>query len=108
MQQQKQDHQSHHLHHPHQPHLVSYKTLLSILASLLALTFVTVGVSRLHLGQWGVWVALFIASCKATLVLSVFMHLKYESKALRGMFYITVFFLAILIGFVFFDVGFRV
>ena len=88
-------------------HIFSYKTLFYVLVALLALTGVTVGASYVHLGKFNVWVALVIASLKATLVLMVFMHLKFEGRALILSFLSTVFFLAIMIGFTFWDVAFR-
>ncbi|MBA3012126.1 MAG: cytochrome C oxidase subunit IV family protein [Proteobacteria bacterium] len=88
-------------------HIFSYKTLFYVLLALLALTGVTVGASYVHLGKFNVWVALGIASLKATLVLMVFMHLKFEGRALILSFLSTVFFLAIMIGFTFWDVAFR-
>ncbi|HSL62096.1 MAG TPA: cytochrome C oxidase subunit IV family protein [Desulfotignum sp.] len=51
--------------------------------------------------------ALIIASTKATLVLVVFMHMKFEGRALRWSFLATVLCLAVMIGFIFWDVAFR-
>lgn len=88
-------------------HILPYGTLAAVLAALLVLTGVTVAVSYKHLGFWNVPVALTIASLKATLVLMFFMHLKYEGPVIRYSFLGTVFFLAIMIGFTFWDVAFR-
>ncbi len=88
-------------------HIFAYKTLFYVLLALLALTGITVGVSFIDMGKLNVWVALGIASVKATLVLMIFMHLKFEGRALIISFLSTVFFLAIMIGFTFWDVAFR-
>jgi cytochrome c oxidase subunit 4 len=88
-------------------HLMSYKTLASVLGVLLLLTGVTIGVSYIHLGIFNVPLALGIASTKVSLVLLFFMHLKYESKAIKVSFISTVIFLAIMISFTFWDVAFR-
>jgi len=47
------------------------------------LTFLTISVTSFHLGAFTVTVALLIAGLKGFLVLSYFMHLKYESLLLR-------------------------
>lgn len=88
-------------------HILSYGKLAAVLAGLLALTLVTIGVSYVDLGFWNVPVALTIASTKVTLVLLFFMHLKYEGKAITWSFIATIFFLAIMITFTFWDVAFR-
>ena len=88
-------------------HIFEYSTLFKILLALFVLTGITVGVSYLDLGPFNVWVALLIASCKGTLVLLYFMHMKYEGKVLIYSFLATIFFLGIMISFTFFDVAFR-
>jgi cytochrome c oxidase subunit 4 len=86
---------------------LGYRGLLLVLAILLTLTAITIGVSRFHFGVFNVWVALAIAATKATLVLSYFMHLRYESPLLRRGFLVSVLALTIMIGFVFLDTAFR-
>ena len=88
-------------------HIISYKTLLMTLLALFVLTGVTVGASYVDLGQLNVWVALLIASLKGTLVLMIFMHMKFEGMTLRVSFISTIGFLAIMIGFTFWDIAFR-
>ena len=86
---------------------LSYRLLAGVLAVLFALTALTVGAASIDLGSWNVWVALAIATMKASLVLLFFMHLKYEGRVLKLSFLATVGFLAIIIGFLFFDIAFR-
>ncbi len=88
-------------------HVTSYTTLAYVLGILLLLTGVTVGVSYFDLGFFNVPVALLIASTKVTFVLLYFMHLKYEGPIIRYSFISTALFLAIMIGFTFWDVAFR-
>ena len=88
-------------------HIFEYKTLALTLAGLLVMTGVTVGAAYIDLGWVNVWIALAIASIKASLVLLVFMHMKFEGPALRWSFLSTVGFLAVMIGFTFWDVAFR-
>ena len=90
---------------PH--HGINYTTLTAVWFGLLALTGVTILVSRLELGQFKVWGALAIASLKAALVIAYFMHMKYESRLLKLLLFIALFTLAIFIGFTFFDTLYR-
>lgn len=67
-------------------HVVPFKTYLGIFVTLLVLTVITVAVARYdfdaHFGTafLNITVAMFVASIKAFLVATVFMHLKYEDK----------------------------
>jgi len=88
-------------------HIISYKTLLTVLLALLTLTGVTVGASYIDLGTLNVWLALGIASVKASLVLLIFMHMKFEGRLLVFSFLSTIVFLAVMIGFTFWDIAFR-
>jgi cytochrome c oxidase subunit IV len=88
-------------------HALSYGQLLAVLGTLLMLTGISITVSRFDLGVLTVWVALLIASIKATLVLLYFMHLRYEGKAFVIAFLVTVFVLAAFVGLVFWDVAYR-
>ena len=89
------------------PHIISYKTLFNVLLALLVLTGITVGASYVDLGALNVWAALIIASTKASLVLLIFMHMKFEGRLLKISFVSTICFLAIMIGFTFWDIAFR-
>jgi cytochrome c oxidase subunit 4 len=86
---------------------VGYGQLAVVLVLLLVLTGVTVAVSYIDLGFLNVPVALTIACLKAALVLLFFMHLRYEGPMIRYAFITTIVFLAIMIGFTFWDVAFR-
>ena len=88
-------------------HMMSYSKLALVLLVLLLLTGVTVGVSYVDLGILNVPIALGIACLKVSFVLLFFMHLKYEGKAITISFLGTIFFLAIMISFTFWDVAFR-
>ena len=88
-------------------HIISYKKLTGIWLALLALTALTVGITRLELGGYKVLAALTIACLKAGLVIAVFMHMQYEGRLLRGLLFLALVTLAIFIGFTFFDVLYR-
>jgi len=90
-----------------QAHILGYPKLFGVLCVLLLLTAITIAVSRIDLGVFSIWIAIFIASCKASFVLLFFMHLRYESKLLKITFVGTIGCLAILIGFIFWDISFR-
>jgi cytochrome c oxidase subunit 4 len=90
-----------------QPHILSTGLLVTIWLALLALTGLTVLVSRIDLGVWHVWGALAIASLKSALVIAYFMHMRYEGRLLRFCLLAALVTLAIFIGFTFFDVLYR-
>ena len=88
-------------------HIVSYGKLTSIWLSLLALTALTVGITRLDLGGYKVLGALTIGCLKSGLVIAFFMHMKYEGRLLRWLLFLALITLAIFIGLTFFDVLYR-
>jgi cytochrome c oxidase subunit 4 len=61
-------------------HIISYRTFLLVLAGLILLTLISVAVTRISLGTLTVTIALLIAAIKSSLVLSIFMHLKFDDK----------------------------
>jgi len=61
-------------------HVSSVKFYVGILAVLVAFTLLTVAVASVHLGPLNLAVAILIASAKATLVVTFFMHLKYDNR----------------------------
>jgi cytochrome c oxidase subunit IV len=69
----------------HSQHIVSSKLYFLIFFALIVGTVVTALVARVDLGTYhgidaNTVVALFIATCKASLVVLVFMHVKYTSE----------------------------
>jgi cytochrome c oxidase subunit IV len=89
--------------HGHAPHVMSRGALLATAGALLALTAITVLVSRIHLGEANVVAALGIACLKATLVALFFMHLKYEHRFFRVILVGSAVFAILLVVFVVFD-----
>jgi len=89
-------------HHSASAHITPYLTLATVLVVLLALTFVTIEITSFDLKAWNVTLALLVACVKGYLVLSYFMHLKYENlliKILVGM-VIVLFALVIIITYI--------
>ena len=66
--------------HPIVGHLVPMSILVWTTVALLFLTFVTVAVRYVDVGEFNIVIAIGIAVLKATLVALFFMHLKYESR----------------------------
>lgn len=59
-------------------HVASPKVLLGTFAALIFLTFVTVAVASVGLGEWDFIFAIVIATIKVLLVCMFFMHLWYD------------------------------
>ncbi len=88
-------------------HIIGYRTQVIVWLLLLALTAITIIVSRIHLGPFNIAAALGIASLKSALVIFFFMHLKNEPLYLKLFLLIAFLTLAIFIGLNFFDVLYR-
>ena len=103
----KGDHLSHLDNSQSQHEEVGYGIYVLTWVALLGLTAITVTVAGLQFGSLSVLVALAVATIKATLVLSFFMHLRYERPLFRIMFLVVIITLAIFIGLTFLDPPFR-
>ncbi len=66
-------------------HVTPYLTYGKVLVTLLVLTFITITSVHLSLGALAVAVVLLIACVKGTLVLTYFMHLKFDEPIFRVM-----------------------
>ena len=82
-------------------HIVPIETNIKTLLALLVLTVITVLTAKfVHLGgSLNLILAMFIACCKAGIVLSWFMHLKYDGMINRVIALCGLAFLALFIGF---------
>ena len=82
-------------------HIVPYKTYAIILLALLVLTFASIGITNIELGAFTVAGALLFAVVKSILVLTWFMHLKYDKPYIRAMviFVFAIFVVVIVITF---------
>jgi cytochrome c oxidase subunit IV len=89
------------------PHLVSYGTFIKVWAILVALTLGLVGLSMTHVPTLALLGLLIITPAKASLVFLYFMHLKYESAALKYMVAATLGALIIFIALTFADYWYR-
>jgi cytochrome c oxidase subunit IV len=78
-------------------HISPFNFYLGIFGALIVLTCLTVGVSYVHLGALNLAVAIAIASVKAALVVTFFMHLRHDNTLnsvifICGLLFIGVFF----------------
>jgi cytochrome c oxidase subunit 4 len=62
------------------PHIIPYRTFFLVLLALLIGVFISIGVTSISLGPLTVLTALFIAMAKTGLVLTYFMHLKFDVR----------------------------
>jgi cytochrome c oxidase subunit 4 len=93
--------------HSEATHVVSYARYIMIWFGLVMLTGLTVALSGMDLGRWIILTALTIATIKTTLVLAIFMHLKFEDKMYRLFVLIAGLTFLIFISLTFFDYAFR-
>ncbi len=84
-----------------------YDVYILTWVALLILTAITVTVAGMHLGKISAMTAVLIAAVKAGLVLSFFMHLKYENRLFKTMVYVTLATFTVFIGLTFLDILFR-
>ncbi|HSH19101.1 MAG TPA: cytochrome C oxidase subunit IV family protein [Draconibacterium sp.] len=66
-------------------HVVPYRVYIIVLLALLALTFLSIGITSIELGAYTVAGAILFACIKSFLVLTYFMHLKYDKKYIVAM-----------------------
>ncbi len=93
----------------HHDHTSNY---IKVWVSLLVLTVITVTVSYIHFGQWGlhflnILVAMLVATIKGALVCLYFMHLKEDNRMNQVVFISAFLFLAVFVGLTLSDVLFR-
>lgn len=72
------NHGGHGTGHPLVGHLVGVPILLGTCLALLVLTWITYVVTFIDLGALNIWIAMIIATVKATLVCLYFMHLRWD------------------------------
>lgn len=94
-----------HRHAPdHVPHVTPLTIYIRTFATLLVLTVITVGASRVNLGTAvNLGVALVIATIKASIVAAFFMHLAGDHKFHTVIFVSSIVFLVIFVAFTMFD-----
>jgi len=91
----------------HENHVSSDSLNWKILVILLILTTISILAIKIHLGAFTVALALTLASIKVTIVLTYFMHLKFENLLLRIMVGGVFLLFAVVIAITFIDYYFR-
>ena len=76
-------------------HVVPQRTYLLIFATLICLTLITIDVAFYNVGWLNIYIALTIATFKATMVVLYFMHVRYSSRltwlfAIGGLFWMVI------------------
>ena len=79
-------------------HVSPVSLYVTIFASLMVLTAVTVGAAFVNLGQFNFLVAMLVAGFKASLVVWYFMHMKYQRHLTKLALAVGMLFLVILLG----------
>ncbi len=88
-------------------HTVATRTLIFVWIALLCLTALTIEAAHLQMGEWSMLANIAIASTKASLVLWIFMHLKYERRLFKLLVFVPLITVSIMIVFTFFDIWYR-
>ncbi|MES2963405.1 MAG: cytochrome C oxidase subunit IV family protein [Bdellovibrionota bacterium] len=81
--------------HDHAHHIIPRPTYFKVFGVLIILTILTVAASRVDFGAMNTIVAFTIATVKAVLVASIFMHLKYDDRMNRLILFSALFFLVV-------------
>ncbi len=83
------------------PHIVPYRTYFIILIALIILTLSSIEITSIELAEYTVAAALIFAVIKSYLVLTYFMHLKYDKRYIKIMvgFVFAIFLVVIIITF---------
>jgi cytochrome c oxidase subunit 4 len=80
-------------------HVVPVWLLAVVLITLLILTVITVAATLVNFGRLSIWIAMLIATVKASLVVLYFMHLRYDSPFNAVVFIASLLFVALFVGF---------
>ena len=88
-------------------HIVPYRIYFYILLALVTFTFMSIGITKINLGEYSVLGALIFSTLKSVLVLTFFMHLKFDQPFLRFMVLFVVLVFLALIFITFLDYYYR-
>lgn len=90
---------------PSHGHVAPMPVLIGTFLALVFLTIVTVAVAYVDLGEFNLFIAMAIATIKASLVALFFMHLLHDTGFNRLAFFGCFFFVALFVGFTLMDTG---
>ena len=96
-----------HENNTHEEHVTGYGTYILVWLGLLAFTSITVTIAGIDLGSYTLFIALLIAAVKSYLVITVFMHIKYEEPIFKVFILISVMTLTVIFLLTYFDIIYR-
>lgn len=99
--------ESHTDHNGSAPHIVNYSTYVLVWLALLALTAATVAVAGINFGGITLLIAIIIAAAKASLVMNIFMHIRFDDVVFKVFITIAIMTLTAVFIFTFSDILFR-
>src|SRR5205823_15102098 len=85
--------------HEHSVHVLSSGLYTLMWGILIVCTFLTAWIATIDLGPFNTVAALFIATCKASIVVLIFMHVKYTSERMTKAILISALFWLLLLLF---------
>ena len=88
-------------------HISPWQSYVAIFLGLVCLTLATIGLAYVHLGKMNLVVAIVIATMKASLVVTFFMHLKYDSRFNALMFLSSLLFIGVFFAYTMNDTDHR-
>ncbi len=84
-------------------HITPYSTYVLVWLALIALTSITVTVSGIDFGMVALAIAMLIAAVKSSLVINIFMHIKFDEPIFKVFLMVSLFTLVIIFVLTFFD-----
>ncbi|RJP21906.1 MAG: caa(3)-type oxidase subunit IV [Candidatus Omnitrophota bacterium] len=84
-------------------HVAPLPVLIGVWAALMVFTWLTVAITHYDLGDWNLWIAMLIATVKASLVALYFMHLRYDKPFNAVVFIGSLFFVMLFVSFALMD-----
>ncbi len=88
-------------------HEMTYGTYIMVWLGLVALTAITVTIAGIHLGSLTLIAALVIASIKTVLVVTFFMHVKFDNITIKVFIFVCLLVFIIIMILTFTDLSFR-
>lgn len=88
-------------------HQIKIGTYLIVWLSLLAFTSITVTIAGINLGKYTLFIALFIAAVKSSLVINIFMHIKFDEPIFKAFLALSGSTLLIIFILTYFDIIYR-
>jgi cytochrome c oxidase subunit 4 len=84
-------------------HSTGFGIYILVWLGLISLTALTVSVAGVHLGSLTLFIALLIAAVKSSLVINIFMHIKFEDSLFKFFFIISLITLVVIFILTFID-----